>query len=258
MTLEEHRQLTTQLLERQPGLLFDALMMHQLRHGTPPFTGVPGGIMVYLYLYWYCVSRLPHFSQYCLEEGFLRIHRQYREELTVLGQVRGPGDDNREYRYAAYRHFIFWQHGSLGQGNRVVIPSCCVWSIRDKFPDPTGHYTGFIPGIWVFSGPLECQYRITSTQTCVSIIRASKQHPYLFYFLYLIYYYYLLLLYYFKICSIYFFPLLYSFSFSSLLCIPLFIGQCYVNLWLQLTIKDYNKIYLLYSLSVYIYVNMYL
>ena len=39
--MEENRQLTTQLLGRQPGL-FDALMMHQLRHGAPPFTGVPG------------------------------------------------------------------------------------------------------------------------------------------------------------------------------------------------------------------------
>ncbi|KAK0132497.1 hypothetical protein N1851_032634 [Merluccius polli] len=42
MILEEHRELTTQLLERQPGLVFDALMMHQCRHAAPPFAGVPG------------------------------------------------------------------------------------------------------------------------------------------------------------------------------------------------------------------------
>lgn len=42
MTLEEHRELSTLLLERQLGLIFDALMMHQCRHGAPPFAGIPG------------------------------------------------------------------------------------------------------------------------------------------------------------------------------------------------------------------------
>ncbi|KAM9345484.1 N-acetylglucosamine-1-phosphodiester alpha-N-acetylglucosaminidase-like [Symphorus nematophorus] len=44
-TLEERRQLSTQLLERQTGRLFDVLMMHQLRPGALPFTGVPGSLM---------------------------------------------------------------------------------------------------------------------------------------------------------------------------------------------------------------------
>ncbi len=31
----------------------------------------------------------PHFSQYCLEEGFIRIHsRQYQEDITALGHIR--------------------------------------------------------------------------------------------------------------------------------------------------------------------------
>ena len=161
MSLEEHRDLTRQLLQRQPGLVFDALMMHQRRHGVPPpVPGIPWCTCTHCrdmptdrerkccgQNLATCVSLLPHFTQYCLDEGFLRIHRQYREEITSLGHIREPGDDNREFRYAAYRHFIFWQHGSLGQGNRTVIPSCCVCKIRDKFPDPQGQYTGFIPGI---------------------------------------------------------------------------------------------------------------
>nr|XP_054593360.1 P2X purinoceptor 7-like [Nothobranchius furzeri] len=163
MSLEDHRHLTSQLLERQPGLVFDVLLDNQRRdrHTTPVqapaltwctcgnCTDMPtdaerkccGQDSVN------CISLLPHFRLYCLDEGVLRIHRQYRADLTVLGQIREPGDDNREYRYAAYRHFIFWQHGSLGHGNRRVIPSCCVVKIREKFPDPHGQYTGFLPGV---------------------------------------------------------------------------------------------------------------
>ncbi|XP_041953671.1 uncharacterized protein LOC121713243 [Alosa sapidissima] len=160
MSLEDHRRLTAGLLERQPGLIFNLLMEHQQRHGAPTSAEVSG-------VPWctcghcrdmptdrerkccgqdpaHCVSLLPHFTQYCLDEGYLRIHRQYREDLTAFGDVREPGDDKR---HAAYRHFIFWQHGSLGQGNRRVIPSCCVCRIRGKFPDPQGQYTGYIPGI---------------------------------------------------------------------------------------------------------------
>lgn len=65
--------------------------------------------------------------------------------MTLLGAAREPGDDHREYRHAAYRHYIFWQYGSLGVGNRRVIPSCCVMKVREKFPDPNNQYVGFVP-----------------------------------------------------------------------------------------------------------------
>lgn len=162
MTLEDHRSLTAQLLERQPGLVLDVLTQHQRKQGSPPPAGVPG-------VPWctcghcrnmlsnkekkccgqdpaYCVSLLPHFSHYCLDEGYLRIYRQYQGDITAVGQTWEPGDDHREYRHAAYCQFIFWQRGSLGQEKWRVIPSCCVWRIRDKFPDPQGQYTVYISG----------------------------------------------------------------------------------------------------------------
>ena len=47
------------------------------------------------------------------------------------------------YRKAAYRQFILWREGHLGRGNRKVVPSCVVWSVRNRFPAPDGMYLGF-------------------------------------------------------------------------------------------------------------------
>ena len=94
----------------------------------------------------YCTILLPQFHLYCLDAGNLRIHRRYRDDVLVVARDREPGDDNREYRHAAYRNFIFWQHGALGAGVRRVIPACVIRRVRASFADPFNRYTGFIPG----------------------------------------------------------------------------------------------------------------
>ncbi|KAG5282112.1 hypothetical protein AALO_G00052340 [Alosa alosa] len=54
-----------------------------------------------------CVSLLPHYTQHCLDEGFLQIHRQYITDITALGHVREPGDDNRvQICYLQTFHFL--------------------------------------------------------------------------------------------------------------------------------------------------------
>ncbi|KAK3096037.1 hypothetical protein FSP39_022265 [Pinctada imbricata] len=89
-----------------------------------------------------CVSRTPDFQVVVLDEAVLRVSRVYRQDVLAVGE----GDDlAKENRHAGYRQFILWTYGRLGTGVRKAIPSCCVWAIRDRYPDPFGQYIGFVP-----------------------------------------------------------------------------------------------------------------
>ena len=54
--------------------------------------------------------------------------------------------DNNALRHGAYVAYTLWVHRRLGRGQRRVIPSCVVWKIRRRFPEPTGQYRGFLTG----------------------------------------------------------------------------------------------------------------
>lgn len=77
-----------------------------------------------------------------MDELVLQIAQMYRQDVLALPQDK---DYNKGKRHAAYRQFILWHRGRLGVGVRRIIPSCCVWTIRDKYPDQYGQYVGFIP-----------------------------------------------------------------------------------------------------------------
>ena len=88
-----------------------------------------------------CITTNPLFTQLVLDANVLDIAMRYREDVLVLEHPR----NNENFRHTAYRQYVLWQHGRLGQGNRRVIASCCVLAIRSRYPSPNGIYTGFRP-----------------------------------------------------------------------------------------------------------------
>lgn len=91
-----------------------------------------------------CIIESPRFSKMCLDEDILG------NVLTGLHETRGDHleevPSNRSLRYAAYRQFSWWVFKRLGKNNRRVLPSCVLWKIRSKFPDPEGKYTKYKEG----------------------------------------------------------------------------------------------------------------
>lgn len=93
------------------------------------------------------VLSLQDFYTIVLDELVLEVAIRSRND--ALAEPRDI-DYNKAHRHAAYRQYVMWIHGHLGAGNRKVIPSCCVLRIRDRYPDPSGHYIGYIEGVLGF------------------------------------------------------------------------------------------------------------
>uniref|UniRef100_A0A8C6SS73 P2X purinoreceptor 7 intracellular domain-containing protein n=1 Tax=Neogobius melanostomus TaxID=47308 RepID=A0A8C6SS73_9GOBI len=158
LNLEQCQDLLMRCLQREPGFLFD-ILAEENQADVPRAPHLP---------HWcvcgrcremptdienkccrqepqHCISQLPHMDAYIIEEGGLRLARRLWNDIRAREDPPDPGEDNKQYRFAAYRQYCAWQYGALGQLNRRVIPSCVVWRIRDKFPDPHHQYVGFIP-----------------------------------------------------------------------------------------------------------------
>ncbi|XP_033642419.1 uncharacterized protein LOC117302553 [Asterias rubens] len=159
------KKLLSDVAERMPGVVLN--LIEQQSSGPPPATHPPASTadpgwcvcghcremptdaerLCCRQVPQRCISTLAIMQHLVLDHHVLELARLHRNDM--LGQNDNPPVENDEYnrrmRHSAYRQFVLWQHGRLGAGNRVTIPSCCVWKIRDTFPDRFGQYTGFIP-----------------------------------------------------------------------------------------------------------------
>uniref|UniRef100_A0A1A8CCW0 Gypsy retrotransposon integrase-like protein 1 n=2 Tax=Nothobranchius kadleci TaxID=1051664 RepID=A0A1A8CCW0_NOTKA len=159
LTLEECQQLLQRCLTREPSLIFDLMSLTPDHPQPGPCPPQSPSWCVCLQCRnmatlleqkccqqqpQNCTSLLPHMDLYILNEGALRLARRIWNDLRAEADIHEPGESHRQFRYAAYRNFIVWQYGLLGTDVRIVIPSCCVWKIRDRFPDPNGQYVSFL------------------------------------------------------------------------------------------------------------------
>ena len=93
-----------------------------------------------------CVTLTKEFDLLCVNKTILKnvligLHETRGDPLEKDSDIQ-----NRSLRFAAYKQFIWWIFQHLGKGNRRVIPSCVVWSIRKHFPEANGQYTRFKEG----------------------------------------------------------------------------------------------------------------
>ena len=65
--------------------------------------------------------------------------------ITARCDIRAdePDYSTQSYRKAAYRQYTLWKYEKLGRGNRKILPSCVVTTIRQAYPAPDGNYMGF-------------------------------------------------------------------------------------------------------------------
>ena len=76
-----------------------------------------------------CIIQHPGFEAVCLNQWVLQTAWfQYR-----YGEPY-DGPEDKLYRHIAYRQLPRWCWGIVGKEIRVVLPSCAVMCIRERFP----------------------------------------------------------------------------------------------------------------------------
>ena len=82
---------------------------------------------------------LQDFQILVLDSAVLTVARAQVADLLKFEEP----NENRAFRFQAYRQFTLWAHGKLGRRAAKIIPACCTVAIRKKYPDPEGKYKVF-------------------------------------------------------------------------------------------------------------------
>ena len=85
---------------------------------------------------------------------WIAVLKQNNFKKVLVGLHETLGDplendkdlQNISLHLAVYKQFVWWIFQHLCKGNRWVILSCVVWSIRKLFPEADGQYTRFKEG----------------------------------------------------------------------------------------------------------------
>ncbi|KAM6965376.1 P2X purinoceptor 7 [Aplochiton taeniatus] len=87
-----------------------------------------------------CITTSPLFERLVLSHSILEAVLLYREPLSELAEEGRTSF----LRHCAYSQYISWRFGAPPTDTHPVIPSCCVWRIREDYPSPDGQYKGFM------------------------------------------------------------------------------------------------------------------
>uniref|UniRef100_A0A3B3QMZ8 P2X purinoceptor n=1 Tax=Paramormyrops kingsleyae TaxID=1676925 RepID=A0A3B3QMZ8_9TELE len=77
-----------------------------------------------------CLTTSPLFDRLLLSRVVLESVLLYREPLLDLSE----GGAIRNLRHCAYSLYIDWRLEGLQEDASPIMPSCCVWQIRDRYP----------------------------------------------------------------------------------------------------------------------------
>lgn len=87
-----------------------------------------------------CITSKAEFRNLCLRHDVLEIANILNWSYRTN---QDPSFSCSTFRNQAYRNFILWQHGRLGAGRRIPVPACVCRTVRQRFPEPSGQYTGY-------------------------------------------------------------------------------------------------------------------
>jgi hypothetical protein len=118
----------------------DSICCHQRKSKEK----LPEGATVYNDEPFLCITQHPGFIFNCLTSEVL--DESWKSYRFMYGRACYKGELNKQRRHVGYRNCCRFIYNHVGRNNRIVLPACAVWAIRDKFPSADGNYTGFMYG----------------------------------------------------------------------------------------------------------------